>query len=276
MVSNDVLYLKGHCIYHFATTPTELQKAKERTRHIIQLAKANGTRDIYLYGRDELTGKKLASQRKCWKAIREAGGKIFVAGGRDNLPLMGDIQDMQVKAGWPDKEEVAGWHKYKHKIFSYFNPQVGVENPELYRRGYGLIMWKYNYDGIANNAYQHSFGFTWNDFDHNKFRAHTFAYPTKNGVVDTIAWEGYREAIDDVRYICTLEAMLQKAQKLNKPELKQQIAAAKSFIKNLRNSYEIESCDLDKLRTKIIKKSLNLKFSIKKSFKPMPGNIIIF
>ena len=28
------------------------------------------------------------------------------------------------------------------------------------------------------------------------------AYPTVDGMIDTIAWEGFREGVDDVRYGC--------------------------------------------------------------------------
>ena len=53
-------------------------------------------------------------------------------------------------------------------------------------------------------AYQHSFTHEWNDFDNASYRDHTMAYPTENGVVDTVQWEGFREAVDDVRYLTTL------------------------------------------------------------------------
>ena len=261
-MKNDVLYLKGHGMNYFATASDDLKEIQNRTKKILDICRKYGAQTVYLYGRDELTGKKLASQRKAWQAMRKAGAKLFVAGGRDNLFLMGDIQDMLVKAGWPDQNEVSGWHKYKHKIFCYFNPQVGVENPEYYRRGYGLVMWKFNYDGIANNAYQHSFGFTWNDFDHKKYRAHTFAYPTADGVVDTIAWEGYREAVDDVRYITTLENFISEAAQ-NASVSKNDLNAARRLVDDLRKSSKIEICDLDKLRQKIIKMILKLKSSIK-------------
>jgi hypothetical protein len=62
-------------------------------------------------------------------------------------------------------------------------------------------------------AYQHGFGdHIWNDFDHERFRDHVFAYPTSNGIIDTIQWEGFREAVDDVRYLATL-VLLKNAQK---------------------------------------------------------------
>ena len=43
------------------------------------------------------------------------------------------------------------------------------------------------------------------------YRDHVFAYPTLNGVIDTIQWEGFREAVDDVRYLTTLCARIAKA-----------------------------------------------------------------
>ena len=90
------------------------------------------------------------------------------------------------------------------KVFSYGNPQAGEEKPEKYRRNYGLVLLKEGYDGAMDYAYQHEFGHIWNDFDHKKYRDHVFAYPTMNGVVDTIAWESFREGTYDVRYAATL------------------------------------------------------------------------
>jgi len=40
-----------------------------------------------------------------------------------------------------------------------------------------------------------------------------FVYPTVDGVIDTIAWEGYREGIDDLRYLATLRKAIGKAEK---------------------------------------------------------------
>ena len=37
-----------------------------------------------------------------------------------------------------------------------------------------------------------------------RYRDHVFAYPTTNGVIDTIQWEGFREGVDDTRYVASL------------------------------------------------------------------------
>ena len=249
-MDNKILYLKGHAINLTKSDKKSLEKVRARVRHIIGIAKEYGTEELYFYGLCELTGKRLMEQRPVWQAIHEAGGKIFVAGGRDNLVLMGDILDMQVNAGWPDREDVAGWHNNGNQIFAYSNPQVGVENPETNRRNYGLVMWKYDYDGIANNAYQQTFGFVWNDFDHNVYRSHSYTYPTLDGVVDTIEWEGVREGIDDVRYITTLETMIGKVKNSGKHSVA--VASAERFVSELRSSSVIETDDLDDLRRKIV------------------------
>ena len=108
-------------------------------------------------------------------------------------------------------KNVLDWHRVGSKIFSYSNPQVGVEEPLLYRYNYGLALWKANYDGAMTFAYQWAYGHIWNDFDSERFRDHCFAYPTTNGVVGTLQWEGFREGVDDVRYVTTLEKAIEEA-----------------------------------------------------------------
>ena len=59
-----------------------------------------------------------------------------------------------------------------------------------------------------NYAYQHAADDIWNDFDHDRYRDHVFAYPTSDGVIDTVQWEGFREAVDDVRYADKLAELI--------------------------------------------------------------------
>jgi hypothetical protein len=81
---------------------------------------------------------------------------------------------------------------------------VGIEDPNLYRRNYGIRAWQFGYDGVMPYAYQHAMHSIWDDFDDPQFRDHVFAYPTSNGVIDTLAWEGFKEGVGDVRYLSTL------------------------------------------------------------------------
>ena len=251
-MDNRTLYLKGTIPIGNPTDPEALEAIRENVRDIIESTRPYGVESVYFYGIDELRGDELVSQRAAWQAVREAGGKIFVAGWGDNVEMMADIQDMHVRAGPPNAEEVARWHALGHKVFCYANPQTGVENPVVYRRNFGLLLWKYDYDGAATNAYQHTFGATWNDFDHPTYRAHTIAYPTVDGVVDTIAWEGYREGVDDVRYVTTLHKAVEAAQQSGDPARRRQADAAADFLRRLKTGTDIETGDLDRMRGGII------------------------
>jgi len=186
----------------------ELVMLKKNIRLWIKLLRTYNYKNIYFYGIDEAEGNLLLSQKKVWQAVHDAGGKNFVATYNKKINStiinMGSLLDAPVLAGKVKKQYADKWHSVGSKVFSYANPQVGEENPDKYRRNFGLLLLQAGYDGTMNYAYQHAFGHIWNDFDHKKYRDHVFTYPTINGVIDTIAWEGFREGTYDVRYAATL------------------------------------------------------------------------
>jgi hypothetical protein len=123
---------------------------------------------------------------------------------------MGDILDYPVVAGSLKPRLAGKVHANGFKIFSYANPQAGVEIPEVYRRNYGIALWKAGYDGAINYCYctidpERS----WNDFDEDHYRDHNFAYPAVNTPIDTTQFEGWREGVDDLRYLATLQKMVE-------------------------------------------------------------------
>jgi hypothetical protein len=176
-----------------------------------ELGSRYDVREFYVYGIDEAKGDMLLSQRIPWSAVREAGGKVFAAIEKGKAAVMGEYLDTAIVPGFLESKESFQYHAIGKQVFSYSNPQVGVEDPDIYRRNYGVRLWRAGYDGAMNYAYQHSANHIWNDFDDNKYRDHVFAYPTVNGVIDTIQFEGFREGIDDVRYLTTLASAIKKA-----------------------------------------------------------------
>ncbi len=175
------------------------------------VAREFGYTDIYFYGTDEAKGEQLTVQRAAWKSVQETGAKTFVACYLGTFEAMGDLLNLAVLAGRPVPEEAEKFHGVGSRVFCYAYPQVGNEEPETYRRNFGLVLWKAGYDGAMDYAYQHAFGHVWNDFDHRTYRDHCFTYPTVDGVIGTIQWEGYREAVDDMRYIATLQKAIERA-----------------------------------------------------------------
>ena len=243
-------------VKHIDLTPERKKRLQDIVRKIVALARSYGVTDVYFYGLDEAKGERLTCQRESWEVIREAGGKIFVAGYADNnFREMGDIQDLIICAGYPDRREAEKWHSRGNKIWSYANPQGGLENPELNRRNFGLLLWRHGYDGAATWIYMATVGHTWNEFDSPKARDYNFVYPTVDGVIDTVQWEGYREGVDDVRYVTTLEGAIRKAEASGKPDEVAAASRAKRYLADL----DVESRNLDTIRLEIVEHLLKLR-----------------
>ncbi len=234
-----------HLYYLVAGTGTPSAKIRE----IIEIGKEFGFEDVYFYGRDEAQEDALTAQREEWQRVHQAGGRVFVAGSQgQNFPLVGDLQDLLVCYGDPSKEEAARWHGNGHKIFSYANPQSGSEVPETYRRNFGLLLAANDYDGSMTYIYYHG----WNDFSGKTYRQHNFIYPTADGCIDTIQWEGYREGQDDLRYLATLrKAISQAAERGGRAA--ETAAEAQAFVDGMD-----VSGDLDALRREMVDWTLRL------------------
>lgn len=252
------LYYMGY--YFGVPAPEALPALKEGIKKTIDFFKSYGIPEVYFYGKDEAMDEQVTAQRPAWEAVREAGGKIWVSGYRagvngnkkGNFELAGDILDLFVSAGEPVKEEADKWHSVNHLIWCYANPQAGSENPVLFRKGFGFPLWKANYDGACTWVYNSG---SWNDFLPNlpDGKIYSFTYPTVNGTIDTIAWEGYREAIDDIRYGSTLKLLIEKAKK---GESNTEIAKkAEEYLENL----DVKDKKPDLIRSEIIDYILKLR-----------------
>ena len=249
--SSANLYYLGFFIdpKEYGTRPAALQK---RLLDIAATANTNGFSQTYFYGVDEAVGSELVRQRDAWDFVHHQGGKVYVAGKTGTFDVVGGHLDMLVAAGVPVRSEATRYHAVGGRIFSYANPQVGVENPLFYRRNYGILLWQQDYDGAMPYAYQHSEGSPWNDFD-GRYRDHMFTYPTIDGVIDTLAWEGFREGVDDMRYLATLVKRLETL----KPcaEAAAPFKAAKQHLDSLK----LRSLDrLDEERLAIVNLLLSL------------------
>lgn len=185
---------------------------------------------LYMYGQDEATGTALDNELDAMQAVHTAGGKTFVAGYVGTYSHIHAGLDTLVFSGKPNDTEIALWRNDGKDVYSYGNPQIGVPDPYVYRANYGFLLWQHDYTGAMDYAYQHGFpgkspahdlagcsisttGYCslWNDFDSSQYYDHVFTYPTTTGVVDTIQWEGFREAVDDTRYLATLESVMQQS-----------------------------------------------------------------
>lgn len=204
-----------------------------------------GVKDIYIYGPDEKSINDPVNRFKM-ASIHNAGGKVMNAQTEVLAAPVADILDLAVVNENPSMELADKYHKYGNKVFSYGHPQVVPEYPKLYRLNFGLLLWQKNYDGAMDFAYQCSYGDIWNDFDHTVYRDHVFAYPTINGVIDTIQWEGFREGVDDVRYMTTLQNAIRTSKSQGKDTTE-----AETYIEHLKDT-DLTNQDLDVIRSQMI------------------------
>jgi len=232
------------------TEPAALEALKANVAKTIRLAREYGFPEVYFYGLDEATGDRLAAQRTAWQAVHEAGGKVVVSGYRGQLEAVGDLLDLFNWAGPLDPGQPPEWHKRRHLIWNYANPQTPVEDPAVYRRNYGLLLWKTDYDGACTYCYMDSSGSPWNDFDCDSYRDHNVAYPTVNGVVETLALEGFREGMDDVKYATVLRLAIERAIKSGTAEARVRAAEAGKWLEGI----DPKTVDLDATRQEMVRR----------------------
>ncbi len=194
------------------TDSETIEMMKQRARKLMAIADRWGYEKAYTYAIDEARAPEVKTEKQLWKILGDMGVGVFVAGRHDIADVAGDELDMLVAPGKLRTATAATMHSHGHRIFSYGNPQSGPENPRLFRLNYGVRLWKHNYDGAMTYAYQSAFGNVWNDFDgHVKnYRDHQFTYPTTGGIVGTMAWEGYRQAKQDVMYASLLHRLVRE------------------------------------------------------------------
>lgn len=237
------------------TKPAELEQLKANVHRTIEIAAEYGFTGVYFYGLDEARDDRLMSQMEAWAAVHEAGGKILVSGYAGHLEKVGHILDLFNRAGPSELADPAGWHAHGQKIWNYANPQTPVEDPEMYRRNYGLFLWKLDYDGACTYCFIDSSGRPWNDFDGTNYRDHNVAYPTVDGVVATLAMEGFREGADDVKYATALRLAIEDALEGAGAEAKGEAEQSLAWLQAMTP----RDADLDETRAEIVQRLLRLR-----------------
>ena len=239
-------------------TDEEKRASSAATRTVVAWVRDRGYTDAYFMGGDEFSGDRLRAERDSFQAIGDGGGKVWVANQGDFVDIVGDLlhrpvlshpgshvvdyhQQWQVKprdflmnrqrlVKWDPalwlmphyQRSIRGAHQHGNKIFSYFDPQGGMQAPEQHRRHRGLGLWKAGLDGTMTWAYIHIYTRTaWLDApsikDHGiSWSQNAFVVRGPQDVLDTLSWEGYREGYDDARYLATLQDALSKAETAGK------------------------------------------------------------
>lgn len=175
-----------------------------------------GHSDVYCYGVDEGGYETVKAERPAWRAAHAAGLKVMVSTHNDRRNLF--PLDFMVLPRMPSKdraeivrlfhashpEGLCGW---------YADPHSGPENPDYFRRIHGLNSYFANYDFAANYCWYRN---DWNDMAiayESNYRGIILVYAISDRILDTLAWEGIREGIDDIRYATKVKQLAYQAEK---------------------------------------------------------------
>ncbi len=217
-------------------------------------------KDIIVYpeGWNEPSMKILQAQRPTWEKIHGYGMKIQTSGKNKHLQYGGYNEDLINTPGNPSMESARIWHAMDNRITNYANPHTGPENPDYMRRTHGINLYKADYDGTCNYHFlENSSGNIWRDTN-STFRTFAFVYPTSDGILDTLQYEGFRAGIDDIRYATKLRNLATQAIQLKGTKA---YYAGKIALRFLALA-PVERMDLETLRLEMIEHILNLRDAI--------------
>jgi len=213
--------------------PRDMEEVVETFNRFIPavnaLCDARGYPRPALFGHDEASGEKLMKLRRGYSAVNEAGGTITVACYPSFFDEIGDALSLPIIYGGGQtlkgREAMRKSQALGYECWIYNCPATNLPaSPSVYRRRYGLAMWRNGEEGAAPWEYagvprrRDQSPAYHNDFDNPMYAV---AYPTWSGKpIDTIIYEAFREGVYDTRYMATLEKALAQAKEAGgAPEL---------------------------------------------------------
>lgn len=167
-----------------------------------------GHKNFYFYGVEGVVAPEDAG--KFYNFICK-DNNILSAGWSNDLFFLPTKDLFYAHSGAPDDYLAEKWHALEGRIISSGCYFTGPDNPDYMRRELGIKLYRKRYDGLHIAAFP-SLVNCWNERTApGIFRNQVFAYPTSNGIINTIAFEGFREGIDDVRYLTLLRSLLEES-----------------------------------------------------------------
>lgn len=171
------------------------------------------------------------------------------------------MDDAKILEPWLDvrcyyrisKQAIQYARKAGRDIWVYNGGSFGWD-PLIDRFFYGFYAIKISADGVTQWAYQwpSSSDFSPSDELKSGGQGWYYAYPSFDGPVPTLGWEGIREGIDDAKYFYTLKTLIQKARNLNKPALLAEASRAEENLNVILNQIDLKFPRTSKEQEEII------------------------
>ena len=194
-----------------------LTAIKDRVAAANEFCRKRGYPRPAFFGHDERSGEELARLKRGYEAVNKAGGIVTVACYSDYWANVGEAMTLPIVMGGAvsgsarhaiRQSQAAGLEAWIYNCPSTNMPAT----PSVYRRRYGLALWRLGENGAAPWEYS-GVQYTKESYVFEPdVPVYAFAFPTWSGKpIDSIIFEAYREGIYDTRYMATLENHLKRA-----------------------------------------------------------------
>lgn len=207
---------------------------------------------LITYG-DEQGAAFVICHRRFHPYFEQYGIRIGCAGHSPLFYKGAHVYGWHPMGGPPDAHErIKRWRDMGDKYIGFYACQhTGGENPAFIRRQNGMLGYLNGLDMIFN--YEFAYG-PWNDRANVLYKPMVVAYLNHGGLVDTLQWEGYREAVDDIRYATLLQQEIRAAIRSGNATRKIEAGKALRFFALL----QADDANLSGVRAEMIQYILNL------------------
>ena len=212
------------------------------------------TKDVLFSYGDEQGAAFVVAHRVFHQYFQKYGFRMGCAGHHALYYKGAYSYDYHPMGGSPDaKSRIKRWNDVGNKYVGFYASQhTGSENPAFIRRQNGML----GYMSGLNMIYNYEFDtHHWNDLETVLYKPMVVAYRNYGGLVNTIQWEGFREAVDDLRYATLLQMEIKKGLESGDVLYRQEAEKAQMYFA-LMNP---EKDDLDSVRAEMLTHILKLR-----------------
>lgn len=201
------------------TSDEVVRRIKKKVSAVNRFLAENGYARAAWYGEDERHGEQLIQLRIGYQAVNDAGGLVATACSQSYFNNIGTTLSLPiVYNGAQDKIGLASVRASQaagYEAWIYNCPATDqVASPSVYRRRYGLAMWRNGENGAIPWEYSGHGKDLRPYMEKPKGRIYAMTHPTWEGPpIDTIIYEAFREGIYDTRYLATLRKHLALAKR---------------------------------------------------------------
>ena len=210
------------------------------------------------YG-DEQGTAFVTAHRNFFKFYIEKGMRQGCAGHEALLWKGGYAYDFYPMGGTPNSlDRIRPWKEMGGKYIGFYASQHnGAENPQYARMQHGLL----GYFSGLNMVFNYEFALgPWNDLGSILYKPMVVSYLNAGGLVETLAFSGFREGIDDIRYATYLKQLVRETESSKDIEAKMLGRKALQYLVLLPR----DKMDLNGVRAEMIEHILKLRKALGK------------